>query len=203
MAAKTSYHHGNLRQSLIDGAIDLIGETGFDQLSLRQVARRVGVSHNAPYRHFADKEALLAAVSEEGFQGLKAALEAAQRGISADSPQRLQALGRAYVEFALINPAHYRVMFGQYRCDLSQYPDLAKASEQAFRVLVGTIVDGQAAGIFRAADSLDMARVAWALVHGQSMLALDHQFQIEPGKDFESFLQFSSQILFEGLGTGR
>ncbi|MEM8810127.1 MAG: TetR/AcrR family transcriptional regulator [Cyanobacteria bacterium P01_G01_bin.38] len=202
MAAKTSYHHGNLRQSLIDGAIALIGEAGFEQLSLRQVARRVGVSHNAPYRHFADREALLAAVSEEGFQALCSALEAAQHGISADSPQRLQALGRAYVEFALANPAHYRVMFGQYRCDLSQYPDLAKASQQSFEVLVDTIAKGQSAGIFRAADPVDMARVAWSLVHGQSMLALDNKLQIKSGKDFETFLQFSSQMLFEGLGTG-
>lgn len=201
MATKTSYHHGNLRQSLIDGAIALIGEAGFEQLSLRQVARRVGVSHNAPYRHFADREALLAAVSEEGFQALRSTLEAAQQGISADSPQRLQALGMAYVRFALANPAHYRVMFGKYRCDLSQYPNLAKASQQSFEVLVDTIAKGQAAGIFRAADPVDMARVAWSLVHGQSMLALDNKFQIEPGADFDAFLRFSSQMLFEGLGT--
>lgn len=201
MATKTPYHHGNLRQSLIAGAIDLISEAGFEQVSLRQVARRVGVSHNAPYRHFADKEALLAAVSEEGFQALRSVLEAAQAEMSPDSPHRLGVLGMAYVQFAIANPAHYRVMFGQYHCDLGQHPDLEKASQQSFEVLVDAIEQGQAAGVLRTADPINMARVAWSLVHGQSMLALDNKFQLEPGEEFEAFLQFSAQILLEGLGS--
>ncbi|MGB8699129.1 MAG: TetR/AcrR family transcriptional regulator [Thermosynechococcaceae cyanobacterium] len=199
LAAKTSYHHGDLRQSLIDAAIALISEEGISDLSLRQVARRVGVSHNAPYRHFEDKEALLAAVAEQGFQSLRAAMEIARQGIPLDASQRLEAIGIAYVKFALAQPFHYRLMFGDYRCNLSKYSALAEAAQQSFMVLVNTIREGQAAGIFRSADPVNMARVAWSLVHGQSMLALDNKLQVEPGEEFATFLKFSSQMLFQGL----
>lgn len=200
IAAKNTYHHGDLRQSLIDAAIALISEEGISELSLRQVARRVGVSHNAPYRHFADKDALLAAVAEQGFQSLRVAMESAQAGIAAGSSQRLTAIGVAYVEFALAHPFHYRLMFGDYRCPLNQQSALAEAAQQSFLVLVNTIRSGQAADIFRNADPVDMARVAWALVHGQAMLALDHKLQIKP-EAFAAFLQFSSQMLIRGLAA--
>jgi AcrR family transcriptional regulator len=198
LAAKSTYHHGDLRQSLIDAAIALINEEGISDLSLRQVARRVGVSHNAPYRHFVDKEALLAAVAEQGFQSLQSAMEAAKQAILLDASQALEAIGIAYVNFALAHPVHYRLMFGDYRSDLSKYSTLAVAAQQSFMVLVNTIMEGQSAGLFRAADPVDMARVAWSLVHGQSMLLLNNRLQIKD-EDFAAFLRFSSQILIEGL----
>ncbi len=196
---KRAYHHGDLRQSLIDGAIALIQEAGVSDVSLRQVARQVGVSHNAPYRHFADKEALLAAVAEQGFRSLQSALEAA-RELAVTPAEQLTAIGMAYVKFAMTDPAHYRVMFGEYRNDSCEYPDLAHTAEQAFRVLVNTIATGQAAGDFRAADPIDLARVAWSLVHGQSMLLLDHKLS-KQGEALESFLRFSSRMLIEGLAN--
>lgn len=199
LAAKNTYHHGDLRQSLIDAAIDLISEEDISDLSLRQVARRVGVSHNAPYRHFEDKDALLAAVAEQGFQSLRVAMETARQGMPTDASQRLEAIGIAYVNFALAQPFHYRLMFGSYRCNLSQYSALAEAAQQSFMVLVNTIREGQSAGVFRSADPVNMARVAWSLVHGQSMLALDNKLQVEQGEAFATFLKFSSQMLFQGL----
>jgi AcrR family transcriptional regulator len=199
LAAKTNYHHGDLRQSLIDAAIALISEEGISDLSLRQVARRVGVSHNAPYRHFEDKEALLAAVAEQGFQSLRVAMETAKQGMPIDASQRLEAIGIAYVNFALAQPFHYRLMFGDYRYNLSKHSALAAAAQQSFMVLVNTIREGQSAGIFRSADPVNIARVAWSLVHGQSMLALDNKLQIEQGEEFATFLKFSSQMLFQGL----
>jgi AcrR family transcriptional regulator len=199
LAAKNSYHHGDLRQNLIDAAIALISEEGSSDLSLRQVARRVGVSHNAPYRHFEDKEALLAAVAEQGFQSLRVAMETARQDIRIDASQCLEAIGIAYVNFALAQPFHYRLMFGDHRCNLSKYPALADAAQQSFMVLVNTIREGQSAGIFRSSDSVNMARVAWSLVHGQSMLALDNRLQVKQGEEFATFLKFSSQILFQGL----
>lgn len=201
LAAKNTYHHGDLRQSLINAAIALISEEGISELSLRQVARRVGVSHNAPYRHFEDKEALLAAVAEQGFQSLLVAIETARQGIPPDSPQRLEAIGVAYVHFALAHPFHYRLMFGDYRCNLSKYSALAEAAQQSFMVLVNTIREGQMAGIFRLADPVDMARVAWSLVHGQAMLGLDNKLQVKQGEEFEAFLKFSSQMLIQGLAS--
>lgn len=201
LAAKNTYHHGDLRQSLINAAIALISEEGINDLSLRQVARRVGVSHNAPYRHFEDKEALLAAVAEQGFQSLRVAMETARQVIPPDSPQRLEAIGIAYVHFALAHPFHYRLMFGDYRCNLSKYSALAETAQQSFMVLVSTIMEGQIAGIFRLADPVDMARVAWSLVHGQSMLGLDNKLQVKQGEEFEAFLKFSSQMLIQGLAS--
>jgi AcrR family transcriptional regulator len=201
LAAKRTYHHGDLRQSLINAAIALIAEEGIHDLSLRQVARRVGVSHNAPYRHFEDKEALLAAVAEQGFQALRTAMEFAQQAPPADASQQLEAIGIAYVNFALAHPAYYRLMFGEYRCNFRKYAALAEAAEQSFMVLVNTIRDGQAAGLFQAEDPVDMARVAWSLVHGQSMLALNHKLQVQPGEAFATFLKFSSQLLIHGLAN--
>ena len=201
LIAKNSYHHGDLRQSLIDAAIALISEEGISDLSLRQVARRVGVSHNAPYRHFEDKEALLAAVAEQGFQSLKVAMESARQGIPIGTSQCLEAIGIAYVNFALAQPFHYRLMFGDYRCNPSNYSALTEAAHQSFMILVNTIRAGQSAGIFRAADPINMAQVAWSLVHGQSMLALDNKLQVEPGEEFTVFLKFSSQMLFQGLAN--
>ncbi|MEN9230753.1 MAG: TetR/AcrR family transcriptional regulator [Thermostichus sp. DG02_5_bins_236] len=199
LVTKNSYHHGDLRQNLIDAAIALISEEGISDLSLRQVARRVGVSHNAPYRHFEDKEALLAAVAEQGFQCLRVTMETAKQGIPIDSFQCLEAIGIAYVNFALAQPFHYRLMFGDYRYNLSKHSALAEAAQQSFMVLVNTIREGQSAGIFRSADPLSMARVAWSLVHGQSMLALDNRLQVKQGEEFVTFLKFSSQILIQGL----
>jgi AcrR family transcriptional regulator len=199
LATKSTYHHGDLRQSLIDAAIAIISESGISDVSLRQVARRVGVSHNAPYRHFDDKESLLAAIAEQGFQSLCVAMETAQQEIPPDSDQRLGAIGIAYVNFALAQPAHYRLMFGEYRCNFSKYSALAEAAHQSFLVLVNTIREGQMAGIFRAADPIDMAQVAWSLVHGQSMLALDNKLQVKQDEGLEAFLKFSSQMLIHGL----
>lgn len=201
LEAKNTYHHGDLRQSLIDAAIALISEEGIGDLSLRQVARRAGVSHNAPYRHFEDKEALLAAVAGQGFQSLRAAMESAQQVMPSDSSQRLEAIGIAYVNFALAHPAYYRLMFGDYRCNFSKYSALAEAAQQSFMVLVIAIREGQVAGIFRSADPVDMARVAWSLVHGQSMLALDNKLQVKQGEEFATFLKFSSQMLIHGLAS--
>jgi AcrR family transcriptional regulator len=201
LAAKNTYHHGDLRQSLINAAIALISEEGISDLSLRQVARRVGVSHNAPYRHFEDKEALLAAVAEQGFQSLRVAMETARQVIPPDSSQHLEAIGVAYVHFALAHPFHYRLMFGDYRCNLSKYSALAEAAQQSFMVLVNTIREGQIAGIFRLADPVDLAQVAWSMVHGQSMLALDNKLQVKQGEEFEAFLKFSSQMLIQGLAS--
>ncbi|NJL44788.1 MAG: TetR/AcrR family transcriptional regulator [Leptolyngbyaceae cyanobacterium SM2_3_12] len=180
------------------GAIALIDETGLGNLSLRQVARRVGVSHNAPYRHFEDKEALLAALAEEGFLALQDAMATAREPFPVGTSQRLAAIGMAYVKFAIAHPAHYRLMFGEYRCDFNQNSTLATAARGSFQVLVDTVLEGQKAGLFRPAEPLDMARVAWSLVHGQAMLALDGKLQVAPDQ-LDAFLQFSNHLLVEGL----
>lgn len=198
---RSTYHHGDLRQSLIDGAIALISTAGVSDLSLRQVARHIGVSHNAPYRHFEDKEALLAAVAEEGFKALTLTMETARQDTPPGTKAALTAIGSAYVRFALAHPAHYRVMFSEFRSNFHDYPSLAAAGQKAFMVLVSTIAAGQTAGIFKAADPWELARVAWSLVHGQALLILDHRIPVASEAKLEEFLQFSCQLLISGMAS--
>jgi AcrR family transcriptional regulator len=193
------YHHNDLRRSLIDAAIALMQEVEINQLSLREISRRIGVSHNAPYRHFADKDALLTAVAEEGFLILRDKIEAEINKVSYNPLQELQDIGIAYIQFALEHPSQYRLMFGKYRKTLAlKPPDLAKApgeilmvlidaadqgipfdevalnaQAQALMVLVNVVIRGQQAGVFREDDPKQLALAAWSLVHGFAMLLID------------------------------
>ncbi len=194
-----AYHHGDLRQDLIDAAITLINEKGISDLSLRQLARHVGVSHNAPYRHFETKQALLMAVAEEGFASLRETLETAKASCSNNAREQLGAIGIAYVKFALTHPAHYRVMFGKYRNDSCESASLAAVAEQSFMVLVNIIKAGQEADVFRESDTINLARVAWSLVHGQAMLTLDNRLKIKSEEEFNTLLQFTVQMLIQGI----
>lgn len=201
MTGKTTYHHGDLRQALIDGAIALIAEQDVGSLSLREVARRVGVSHAAPYRHFSDKESLLAAVAEEGFIGLT---EAMNRGVQQAPNQpltRLEAAGVAYVQFAIAHPSHYRVMFGSLQQEQTSHPERAKVGWQAFQVLLDVIQTGQTAGAVRSGEPLQLAWVAWSTVHGLAMLLIDGRLPVSQPEDIQPLAQFVTQTLIAGLGS--
>jgi AcrR family transcriptional regulator len=198
------YHHGDLRQALINGALALISEKNIDSVSLREVARRVGVSHAAPYRHFADKEALLAALSIDGFQMLHHKLELAIQSSSADPVQQIQDSGVAYIEFAIKHPSHYQLMFGAYRSTSAQRnPELKNAARQAFMVLVGAILRGQQAGVIRDDDFEQLALTAWALVHGWAMLWMDGQIPLDATQSTHHLAIFATQILVKGLAIDK
>ncbi len=200
MVEKSNYHHGDLRQALIDGAIALIAEQDISSLSLREVARRVGVSHAAPYRHFADKEALLAAVAEEGFIRLTASMRQQQQMVSDDPLQRLQATGVGYVKFAIAHPSYYRVMFGTFQKEESPHPKQARVGYQAFEVLLNAIRAGQQAGAVRSGDTFQLALVAWSAVHGLAMLLIDGCLPIAP-TEAENLAGFVTQTLTEGFAA--
>ncbi len=200
MRQKQTYHHGDLQQALIEAAIALIAEKDVSSLSLREVARRVGVSHAAPYRHFADKDALLAAVAREGFQGLSEAMKLGLQQAPPDPLKRLEATGMAYVGYAIAHPSYYRVMFGAYRSE--GYPSLEQASQEAFGVLVGVIVEGQGAGVVRSGEPRQLAWVAWSLVHGLAMLLIDGQLPVTEGSAIESLTSVAARTLIEGLAGG-
>ncbi|OBI51352.1 TetR/AcrR family transcriptional regulator [Mycobacterium sp. E796] len=162
-ARRDSYHHGDLKRALTSAALSLVAEKGPKGFTLTEAARRAGVSAAAPYRHFADKAALLATVAEQGFRELHAALVAVPE---MDPKARVVELGRAYVRWAVAHPDHYRVMFG---ADIgnAEHPGLAVAGEQAFGELVEAltgVVDGQ--------DPRSVAAPLWALVHGVASLAI-------------------------------
>jgi len=191
------YHHGNLRRALLDAAAKLLEANDAGELGLRAVARMAGVSQAAPYRHFADKQALLAAVAEEGFRTMtEAMLRAAES--ARDPAERLLGLGVGYVEFATTHRAHFRAMFGRELIDKSPYPDLAKAAGEAFLVLYDTILECQRAGVTRRGDPAEQAFAAWSIVHGLAHLIVNEQLALAE----KSPATFASNIvrnLLEGM----
>ena len=200
MPQTKTYHHGDLRQALITAALSLMAETEVGDLSLRAGARRAGVSHTAPYRHFADKEALLAAVAEEGFRTFGQRLEAA--AMTTDDPlKRLAAIGQAYVRYALAHPVHYRVMFGSYDITDSDYPTLIEAAQLSYQVLLNAIVSGQSAGAIRPGEPQLLATTAWSLTHGLAMLLLENCLTQAQASDPEALTGAVNDLLISGLAT--
>jgi AcrR family transcriptional regulator len=197
---KPNYHHGDLRRALIEASLALISEEGFSALTLREVARRAGVTHAAPYRHFADKEALLAAVAEEGFRAM--ATQMRERMDKEPRPsERLLACGVAYVLFAVHHPAHFRVMFGPHFAKPADHEGLSKEGGNSFGLLVQSIVQGQQAGELREGEPLALALMAWSQVHGLASLLVDHKLD-RPGQEApnaEELALFQTRLLFEGL----
>jgi AcrR family transcriptional regulator len=162
--AKAPYHHGNLRADLVRAAIELLEESGERALSLRAVARRAGVSPAAPYRHYADREALVSAVAAVGYRELAERLAAAHP--SPSTPDQLATVAIAYVQFALDRPALFRIMFGE-PCDRDN--DERVAATAAVSHYVRAIVQRS----FPRADVDALATAIWALVHGLAFLHLD------------------------------
>lgn len=167
------YHHGDLRRALIEQALRTIQSAGAEGLTLRGVGAALGVSRTALYRHFADKEALLAAVAREGFRMLREALREAWQGERGAAG--FAAMGAAYLQFAVAHPAHYRVMFGRFVESGERDPELVCEAEGAFGTLVEALVALQREGLARADDPLLQARFVWSVTHGIAMLAIDGQ----------------------------
>jgi len=169
-AEKRRYHHPDLGHALIRSALEILAESGVAGLSLRAAARRARVSAMAPYRHFEDKEALLAAVAEYGFRELAARLTAAAAA-AADPRAGLAALGVAYVLFARDQPSLFKLMFGPTIENKSAHPALDDAGCTCFNALRQAVV---AARFFEGdSDAGDVALACWSLVHGLSALIVD------------------------------
>jgi len=190
---KRGYHHGDLRAALLRAAGEFLEKEGLERLSLRAAARRAGVSHSAPYRHFPDRETLLAALAEEGFR----TLGASQRQAAAAAGAR--GLGEAYVRFALAHPQRFRLMFGA-RVTLARHPALREAAEKTYE----GIASAMAARVPKE-SARDAAVAAWSLVHGLATLLLSQRIApaARAGRSDEEFVrQVLGAIRFAG-GTAR
>ncbi len=172
MAKRATYHHGDLRRVLLEASLKLVEEEGIGALSLREVARKAGVSHNAPYYHFKDRGSLLAALAEEGFAELAREMAEA-RAAARDARARLEACGRAYVRFAVKSPARFKLMFRPELAAPSEEGAVAKASTPALDTLTAAIVEAQAAGLAPAGDPRPLVLTCWSAVHGLASLWLD------------------------------
>lgn len=163
---ETSYHHGDLKRTLIDAALERLDNDGLAALGLRELARQVGVSPAAPYRHFKSREALLAAVAAEGFRRFTADQQVAIAGLEPEA--HLDALGNAYVNFARKRRALFLLMFSP-QIAKSDYPELRAQGAAAFALLT------QAASAAAPQRPKETALRAWSLVHGLAHLIIDEQ----------------------------
>ena len=173
--SKTAYHHGDLKNALIQAAIEILAQEGAAGLSLRKAARRAGVSHAAPYAHFADKQALIAAVSTEGYRRIQARIRAATARYPGQPLRRLVEGAWAYLTFALEDPAHFRITLSGVVADEENYPELVQATVESFQLVVEIVTACQAEGILRPAPPELMAVSLWSAVHGLASLAIEQQ----------------------------
>jgi AcrR family transcriptional regulator len=169
---RASYHHGALREALLTASLRLIEAEGIGAVSLRRVAREAGVSPGAPYHHFADRGALLAALSAQGFRLLGEDMAAARA--STESPvQALSAVIRAYVAFAQRHPAYFRLMFRPELSGWHRDPAVKAAVDDAERHLDETVADCARAGVIPADQAHPLAVLAWSTAHGLASLWVD------------------------------
>ncbi len=197
-AVAQSYHHGNLKQALLDKALEQLREVGPDKLSLRALARDVGVSQTAPYRHFADKTDLLASLAAEGFRQMRnATLRVIQEH---DDPQeKLHASGKAYVLFAQKNAELYRLMFGPMIPPDLDHDELREAGNEALVAFVSIIDDGIRRGAFAVEDPLVWANSAWGMVHGIASLLIDGRFMCTEKEFLEEDLDKALAVVGRGI----
>jgi AcrR family transcriptional regulator len=165
--ARTPYHHGDARNALLRAAADLLEQTGAAGLALRQLAERAGLSRQAPYNHFADKETLLAELARNGFERLGRDMEAVKRS-SAKPVVRLTRAAERYIAFAESSPALFRLMFSKELVDLSRHPAAQAAASASFEHLVAIV-----SALTSPETVADLSLVAWSLVHGYATLCIE------------------------------
>jgi AcrR family transcriptional regulator len=197
MPKRRPYHHGNLKQVLLDASLELIRKSGPGGFTLREVARMAGVSHNAPYRHFRNKVELLAALAAEGFDRLTAAMEKSAESATG-ALDRFRLTGRGYVDFALRHPQHFAIMF-EFPWPYELYPVTKQAGERAFGTLVQHVESCQAEHALPPGDAKPYALLAWSMVHGVAKLAISGRLPMAGNKDVLDFTDAATGALTWGL----
>jgi len=162
----------------------MIAEGGAASVTMRALGQRLGVSRAAPYRHFADKQALLVAVAAAGFERLGRRLQRVDAHALRSGVERLRLLGETYVRFALENPAHYRLMYGREALTRRDVPELRAAADALFERLVVLFQEHQESGAIARQDARAQAYVAWGAVHGVASLVIEGQILADVDADW-------------------
>jgi AcrR family transcriptional regulator len=190
---RLGYHHGDARNALLRAAADLLEKVGAAHLSLRQVAEHAGLSRQAPYNHFKDKEALLAELVRDGFERLATSLAA---GADPKATNALERAAEAYIRRAQEAPALFRLMFSRELVDLSRFPIAARAGATAFGELKKIVA------AFAPADRTgELALAAWSLVHGYATLCIE--VALEPVARRSARARLFGRIIRAAAGTTR
>jgi AcrR family transcriptional regulator len=172
---KKTYHHGDLKNALIQAGVEILAKNGVSGLSLRKVALKAGVSHSAPYAHFVDKQALIAAISTEGFRQLYERVSSVTEKYKSQPRKQLIEVAWAYVQFAMDDPDRFKVMFSAVLEKEKEYPEFVAESQRNFQLVKMIVETNQASGELRSGPSELVALCAWGIVHGFVMLLLEGQ----------------------------
>jgi AcrR family transcriptional regulator len=176
-AAPKPYHHGDLRRVLIDAALQLVGESGAEAVSVREAARRAGVSPGAPFRHFPSRDALMQAVAEEAQRRFRAEIEAALAAAAPDDPLgRFRCLGLAYLRWAMRNPTHFEIISSRRFFDHDKAAAISHDNAELIDLTERTLADAFAAGQLRTADLKQVQIAGRALVYGFARMNTDGHF---------------------------
>ena len=199
---KKSYHHGDLYNELLDAGKRLVEEMGIHNLSLRKVAQSIGVSHNAPYRHFKDKAALMKAIAESGFETLSTAFREIGQKFSDDPEIQLAELGLAYLSHAISNPETTELMFGGFtKKERGWLTQTDRGSHASFQLLVEVIENGQKKGVFKSGNALEYSITAWSSMHGLSVLITSGFLRdiASSGSQIKKLGERLTQVLLSGI----
>ena len=169
----TTYHHGDLKNALIKAGVEILESEGLGELSLRKVAKQAGVSHAAPYSHFADKQALIAAISTEGYKQLYNQIESVIKLHWEDPETLLIETAWAYVQFALNAPDRFKLMFSGVL--EKEYAEFVEISQENFSQLLKVVEACQQTGVLKSGSSDVVAVSVWSTVHGFTSLLLEGQ----------------------------
>ena len=199
-AQPDAYHHGNLREGLLQAAIKQLKENGVEKLSLRAISRDVGVSQSAPFRHFKDKNAVLVALATEGFLRLKASMEGVP---PTKKVSKLSSTGMRYVEFAIKNPEVFKLMFGSSIEQADQYPELQEAGKSAYAVLERVVTEGVENGMYSPQPAEELAFAAWATVHGLAHIAIENKGPDIPEEEKIHLVKSTLNIFHDGAAFSK
>ncbi|WP_420591840.1 TetR/AcrR family transcriptional regulator [Bacterioplanoides sp.] len=193
------YHHGNLKVALLQAAVELIRETSVEKLSLRALARKVGVSQTAPYRHFKDKNHLLVEIAKDTFAEM-VMVTTKELKPQQTPPQNVCNCGRAYLQYAIDNPERYKLVFGPSIENRENYPDLMEAGMSSFAVLMNLVEQGIDSGDFLDHCPKLLANACWTSMHGFASLAIDGFYQRqELPVDFATLMEGQVQLSMRAI----
>lgn len=199
---KGRHHHGDLRRALLTQTLALVENKGLHAVTLRALARRLGVSEAAPYHHFKNKQELLACLAAEGYARLYDAVRAAVDAAGADPFAQLAGIGRAYVEVALAHPGMFRLMFGEHLLELGTFPEVQREGRRVSTLHADVARACAEVGGNSGLSEATIIRTSWAMVHGVAWLVIEQEVRFEPGEaGAQELTEQAVAILIAGIQT--